>query len=221
MNLHDFSNVDVNRLAIKGFPEIVYGLHKSPHQILEIVEKLDAAGQPVLVTKISYEKWEIIKEKLPKGNYFESSQIWYSHLMPSMKKGKVLVISAGTSDYPVVEEAATVSKWMGCQTEVLQDIGVAGLGRLLGKLDKLREASVIIVVAGMEGALPSVVSGLVSVPVIAVPTSVGYGANLDGLTTLLAMMTSCSSGISVVNIDNGFGAAYQASLIIKLMNPEI
>lgn len=220
MELHQISTIDVDRVQVKGFPEIVYGLHKTSQHILNIVEELVATQQPVLVTKLSKEKWEAIKDRLPKGHYFEESQIWYSSTMPKMKKGTVLVLSAGTSDYPVVEEAALVAQWMGCETEVIQDVGVAGLGRLLSRVDTLRKASVIIVVAGMEGALPSVVSGLVSSPVIAVPTSVGYGANLEGLTTLLAMMTSCSSGISVVNIDNGFGAAYQAALILKLMNAD-
>lgn len=218
MDLKKYSHVDLNRADRKGFPEIVYGFHKTDSQILQIVQELASTEQPVLVTKFSREKWEKIKEKLPDGQYFEASQIWYSKEMPLMEHGKALVLSAGTSDYPIVEEVALVARWMGCRTQVLQDIGVAGLGRLLGKLEEIREASVIIVVAGMEGALPSVVSGLVAVPVIAVPTSVGYGANLEGLTTLLSMMTSCSSGISVVNIDNGFGAAYQAALIIKLMN---
>ncbi|HEM4128482.1 TPA: nickel pincer cofactor biosynthesis protein LarB [Streptococcus suis] len=220
MDLGKMSHVDLDRINIKGFPEIIYGLHKTPLQILEVALKLDAANQPVMITKLSFDKWKELEDKLPNGLYFESSQIWYSRPFPTMKNGKVLVLSAGTSDSQVVEEAAVVSQWMGCQIDILQDVGVAGLGRLLGQLETIREASVIIVVAGMEGALPSVVSGLVSVPVIAVPTSVGYGANLDGLTTLLAMTTSCSSGISVVNIDNGFGAAYQASLIIKLMNQD-
>ncbi|MGV3079421.1 nickel pincer cofactor biosynthesis protein LarB [Streptococcus sp. 32226D021BW] len=218
MDIMKMNHVDLERINIKGFPEIIYGLHKTPQQILDVALKLDAANQPVMITKLSFDKWKELEDKLPNGFYFESSQIWYSRPFPTMKNGKVLVLSAGTSDYKVVEEAAVVCQWMGCQTDTIQDVGVAGLGRLLGKLENLREASVIIVVAGMEGALPSVVSGLVSVPVIAVPTSVGYGANLDGLTTLLAMTTSCSSGISVVNIDNGFGAAYQASLILKLMN---
>ncbi|MCK4029099.1 nickel pincer cofactor biosynthesis protein LarB [Streptococcus iners] len=220
MDLGKMSHVDLDRINIKGFPEIIYGLHKTPLQILEVALKLDAANQPVMITKLSFDKWKELEDKPPNGSYFESSQIWYNRPFPTMKNGKILVLSAGTSDSQVVEEAAVVSQWMGCQTDVLQDVGVAGLGRLLGQLETIREASVIIVVAGMEGALPSVVSGLVSVPVIAVPTSVGYGANLDGLTTLLAMTTSCSSGISVVNIDNGFGAAYQASLIIKLMNQD-
>ncbi|MDO4432176.1 MAG: nickel pincer cofactor biosynthesis protein LarB [Aerococcaceae bacterium] len=216
-----FSKVDLDRQTIKGFPEIVYGLHKSAEQILKISQTLYEHNGNVLITRFSKEKWEQIKTALPAGDYDPIGQTFVAGSNPFFKKGKVLVLSAGTSDDFVVYEAVNTLKWMGCHVEMIQDVGVAGLGRLLSYIDRLREASVLIVVAGMEGALPSVVSGLVDVPVIAVPTSVGYGTNLEGLTTVLAMLTSCSSGISVVNIDNGFGAAYQAALTIKLINKEV
>lgn len=213
-----FSKVDLNREKLKGFPEIVYGLHKQPNQILQITKTLYEHHGKVLVTRFSKEKWLAIKDQLPKGEYDEVGQTYIIGNNQAFEKGKVLILSAGTSDDFVVYEAANTLTWMGCAIEIIQDVGVAGIGRLLSYIDQLRQASVIIVVAGMEGALPSVVSGLVDLPVIAVPTSVGYGANLEGITTVLAMLTSCSSGVSVVNIDNGFGAAYQAALIIKLLN---
>ncbi|MDQ0222584.1 nickel pincer cofactor biosynthesis protein LarB [Streptococcus moroccensis] len=219
--IKEFSQVDLKRRELKGYPEIIYGAHKTASQILAISKQIDIVGQPVLITRLSKEKYLNIKNELPKGTYYEGGEIFYTRKQDQMGKGNVLILSAGTSDYKVVEEAAVTSEWLGCKTEIIQDVGVAGIHRLLSKIDKIRQASVIIVVAGMEGALPSVVSGLVEVPLIAVPTSVGYGANLEGITTLLAMTTSCSSGVSIVNIDNGFGAAYQAALIIKLINKEV
>ena len=220
-SLQAFSNVDLDRGQLKGYPEIIYGAHKTAEQILAISREIASAGQPLLVTRLSQEKYEQIADNLPNGHYHAGGEIFYTTNHPLMAKGSLVILSAGTSDFKVVEEAAITAQWLGCQTKVIQDVGVAGIHRLLSRVEEIRQASVVIVVAGMEGALPSVVSGLVEVPLIAVPTSVGYGANLEGLTTLLAMITSCSSGISVVNIDNGFGAAYQAALIIKLLNKEM
>lgn len=214
-----FGKVDLNRQNIKGFPEIIYGEYKTPHQILKIAKSLIAHQQNVLISRLNREKWEILKTALPEGGtYDEEGEIYTLGQCPHQEKGSVVILSGGTADYFVTAEAKQTAEWMGLNTTTIQDVGVAGLGRLLSKLEVIRKASVVVVIAGMEGALPSVVSGLVDTPVIAVPTSVGYGANLQGITTLLAMLTSCSSGISVVNVNNGFGAAYQAALIIKLMN---
>lgn len=214
----DFGKVDLNRESVKGFPEIIYGEYKAAGQILEIARSLINKHDRVLITKLSKQKWEMLKDRLPKGKYVEEAQIYAYGKCPAMNRGSAVILSAGTADYFVTQEAQVTAEWMGIHSSCIQDIGVAGLGRLLSYVDEIRQASVVVVVAGMEGALPSVVSGLVETPVIAVPTSVGYGANLQGITTMLAMLTSCSSGISVVNIDNGFGAAYQAALIIKLLN---
>lgn len=213
-----FGKVDFNREKMKGFPEIIYGEYKSTEQIIAISEELMDAHGRVLITKLSNDKWLNIKTRLPKGNYDEDAQLFYYGKCRPIKKGSALILSAGTADYSITQEAFLTAKWMGISITDIQDIGVAGLERLLSYIDEIRRADVLIVIAGMEGALPSVVSGLVERPVIAVPTSIGYGANLQGVTTMLAMLTSCSSGISVVNIDNGFGAAYQAALIIRLMN---
>lgn len=213
-----FSKVDLNREKLKGFPEVVYGLHKTSQQIAAIAKSINDHAGRVLITRLDLTKYEEIKTQLPQGTYDPTGQTYVVGQNPSLSLGKVCVLSAGTSDDAVVYEAVNTLKWMGCQVDLIQDIGVAGLGRLLAHVDRIRQADVLIVAAGMEGALPSVVSGLVDAPVIAVPTSVGYGANMQGITTLLAMLTSCSSGVSVVNIDNGFGAAYQAALILKKLN---
>lgn len=213
-----FSKVDTHREKLKGFPEIVYGEYKEAEHILAIAHKLIEAHQRVLITKLAKEKWAKIKEELPIGIYDESAEVYSYGQCEKMNSGKVMILSAGTADYFVTQEALLTAEWMGTNVSSLQDIGVAGLGRLLSYADEIRSADVLIVIAGMEGALPSVISGLVETPIIAVPTSVGYGANLAGVTTMLAMLTSCSSGISVVNIDNGFGAAYQAALIMRLLN---
>ncbi|MDO4774699.1 MAG: nickel pincer cofactor biosynthesis protein LarB [Aerococcaceae bacterium] len=215
-----YSKVDIGREHLKGFPEIVYGKHKTAQQIIGICQKLYEHDKPILVTGVIKEQAERVREVLPFLLYHESAQLLCHSSCQKLEKGKVVVLCAGTADYPVAEEARLTAEWMGCQVDAIYDIGVAGLGRLLSYVDEIRQASVVIAVAGMEGALPSVVSGLIETPLIAVPTSVGYGANLQGVTTLLAMLTSCSSGISVVNIDNGFGAAYQAALIIRLLNQE-
>lgn len=215
-----FGKVDMMREKLKGFPEIIYGEYKTAEHILEIAKSLIEEHDRVLITKLAENKWFEIKNELPHGIYDKEAEIYSYGQCNQMKKGSLVVLSAGTADYFVTQEAYLTGRWMGANVSCIQDIGVAGLARLLSYVDEIRQASVVIVIAGMEGALPSVVSGLIDTPLIAVPTSVGYGANLNGITTMLAMLTSCSSGISVVNIDNGFGAAYQAALIIRLLNKE-
>lgn len=213
------SKVDINREKIKGFPEIIYGEYKTAPQIVQIALKLIEHHNKVLITRVSLEKWLEMADYLPKGGqYNEMAQLYSYGRCQKLPIGEVALMCAGTADLFVAEEARLTSEWMGCQVITIYDVGVAGLGRLLSFTETMRKASLLIVIAGMEGALPSVVSGLVETPVIAVPTSIGYGANLNGVTAMLAMLTSCSSGISVVNIDNGFGAAYQGALIIKLLN---
>lgn len=213
------SKVDLNREKLKGFPEVIYGEHKTAEQIVKIALKLIDFHQKVLITRMAKNKWDEIKEHLPQeGTYYEAAQIYTFGKCRPLEKGNIALLCAGTADLYAAEEARVTAEWMGCQVTPIYDVGVAGLGRLLSYTEEMRKASVLVVVAGMEGALPSVVSGLVETPVIAVPTSVGYGANLNGVTAMLAMLTSCSSGISVVNIDNGFGAAYQGALILKLLN---
>lgn len=213
----EFSKVDISREKIKGFPEIIYGEYKTSEQITAIMKELVKHGQNILVTRVKEEKAMFIQTIFPECVYHALAQTVTLTLEKNRKlmSGTVTILSAGTADLSVVEEARVTAEWMGCQVNVIQDVGVAGLSRLLSYVEEIREADIIISVAGMEGALPSVVSGLVDIPVIAVPTSIGYGANLEGVTTLLAMLSSCSSGISVVNVDNGFGAAYQAALFIR------
>lgn len=210
------SKVDISRSKLKGFPEIIYGEYKTAEQIKDILEVLINIDGKVLATRVSEDKWNVIKEYIPDLTYHKEAQMITFEENPCVSvPGEITIISAGTSDFSVSEEARITAEWMGCQVESIYDIGVAGIGRLLSHVEKIREANVVIVVAGMEGALPSVVSGLINAPLIAVPTSVGYGANQKGMTAMHAMLTSCSSGISVVNIDNGFGAAYQAVLILN------
>ncbi|WP_261133477.1 nickel pincer cofactor biosynthesis protein LarB [Bacillus sp. Marseille-Q3570] len=211
-----FSKVDIDREKRTGFPEVIYGEGKTEDQISKIMERLIAHHGKVMVTRLSAEKAEGLYTRFPKAEYDEVSRILRYGVSNRQYRGEVMVLCAGTSDLPVAEEAAVTAEWMGCKVKRLYDVGVAGIDRLLAYRDAITKASVLIVVAGMEGALPSVVGGFVRRPVIAVPTSVGYGAHLEGLTPLLGMLTSCASGMSVVNIDNGFGAAYQASLILQL-----
>lgn len=211
----EFATVDTHRSLRQGFPEVVFGQGKTGAQIKAIAKSLLSRGENVLVTRLDEKKGRALKKAFPKGDFKPVPRTFFikSHPIKEIGRGTVLVICAGTSDVPVAEEAAVTAEYMGNRVERLYDIGVAGIHRLLHKKEALWSANVLIVAAGMEGALPSVVAGLVSRPVIAVPTSVGYGANLGGLTTLMAMLNSCAAGISVVNIDNGFGAAYTASLI--------
>ena len=210
----EFAKVDHHREVAKGSPEIIYGLGKTPEQIARIAREILKKGSNLLATRIEPQVWAKIKAKLPRASYNPAARtVALVQAEPPAGRGTIVVMTAGTSDIPVAEEAAVTSEVLGNRTERIYDVGVAGLHRLFGQFDKIRRARVIITVAGMEGALPSVVAGLVKVPVIAVPTSIGYGASFGGLAALLAMLNSCPGGVAVVNIDNGFGAAFLASLI--------
>jgi NCAIR mutase (PurE)-related protein len=212
------ARVDTHRALRQGIPEVVYGAEKSPEQIVEIARALREAGQDVLVTRVEADVASQVLGQLAGAEYDALARlVWIGPQEVALRgKGTVLVVSAGTADLPVAAEAQQVARRFGNKVEFLQDVGVAGLHRLLAATELLRSARVLIVVAGMEGALPSVVGGLVDKPVIAVPTSVGYGASLGGVTALLGMLTSCASNVTVVNIDNGFGAAHVATLINRL-----
>jgi pyridinium-3,5-biscarboxylic acid mononucleotide synthase len=209
-----FANIDHHRSLRQGFPEVIFGPGKTVEQVAGIVESMHRHDHNILVTRTTMDHYHRIKTIAPEAEYHEIARAVSIHKDKTMHgKGTVMVISAGTSDMPVAEEAVVTLRVMGNQTESLYDVGVAGLHRLLDRRELLNRARVLIVAAGMEGALPSVVGGLVSVPVIAVPTSVGYGASFNGVAALLGMLNSCASNVTVVNIDNGFGAAVVASLI--------
>jgi NCAIR mutase (PurE)-related protein len=212
-----FARVDHHRSIRGSIPEAIFCERKSPEQIITIVHSLHGSGTPVLATRLSNETYSNIKEKLPdKAVYNKVSRTLVIKNKTYSQKGNIALLSAGTSDIPVAEEAAITAETFGNKVERIYDVGVAGVHRLFDQLDKIKESKVIIVIAGMDGALPSVVGGLVSQPVIAVPTSVGYGASFNGLAPLLSMLNSCSPGIAVVNIDNGFGAACMAHKINAL-----
>ncbi|MCA1560428.1 MAG: nickel pincer cofactor biosynthesis protein LarB [Acidobacteria bacterium] len=212
-----FARVDLHRAVRQGFPEVIFAPGKSPTQVAAIASRIVSAGQSLLVTRATAETFAAVAEVLPAAVFHDVARIVTLKVGdPPPGRGPVVVSAAGTADLPVAEEAAVSAEMMGNTVERLFDVGVAGLHRLLSEHDRLIRARVVIVVAGMEGALPSVVGGLVDVPVIAVPTSVGYGASFGGLTALLAMLNSCASGVAVVNIDNGFGAAAMASAINHL-----
>jgi len=212
-----FAKVDHHRHLRQGFPEVVYCAGKTTEQIVAIVRSLAASTEGnLLATRAGYEAYQAVAAVLPEAEYFSLPRLIVLRRGPQVQRGCILVVSAGTSDLPVAEEAAITAEVMGNKVQRLYDTGVAGIHRLLSQQDKLAAARVIIVVAGMEGALASVVGGLVDKPVIAVPTSVGYGASFGGLAALLAMLNSCASGVGVVNIDNGFGAGYLASSINRL-----
>jgi NCAIR mutase (PurE)-related protein len=212
-----FARVDHHRRVRQGFPEVVFGPGKSPEQIADIAERIVAAGHALLVTRTTAEAHDAVSRRVPDATFHRLART-IARPCPGTTPGKgtVLVAAAGTADLPVAEEAAISAEIMGNPVDRLFDVGVAGLHRLLSEGHRLTAARVIIVVAGMEGALPSVVGGLVDVPVVAVPTSVGYGASFGGLTALLGMLNSCATGVAVVNIDNGFGAAAIASAINHL-----
>ncbi len=212
----DFAKVDLQRRERCGMPEVIFGQGKTPAQIVKISRVLNESGEPVLATRLSPQAGKALQKAFPKGKYHLEARIFTFGKLPRMKT-KVVVCAAGTSDLPVAEEAAITADFFGNDVERIYDVGVAGLHRLLGRVEQIRQADVILAVAGMEGALPSVIGGLVDKPVIAVPTSIGYGANMQGLTALCGMLTSCSSGITVVNIDNGFGAAYAATQITRML----
>jgi pyridinium-3,5-biscarboxylic acid mononucleotide synthase len=212
-----FANLDHHRALRTGFPEVIFGQGKTPEQVAEIFKRLMGHNQQVLATRVSQEMYLQIRERLPDATYHPGAHVLY--LDRNSKKEKqagILVLSAGTSDIPTAEEAAITAELMGNKVERVFDVGVSGLHRLLDRLPILQKANVIVVVAGMEGALPSVVGGLVEVPIIAVPTSIGYGASFQGLAALLGMLNSCASGVAVVNIDNGFGAGCLAAKINRL-----
>jgi hypothetical protein len=209
-----FAKVDNHRSLRRGFPEVIFGEGKTPEQILKIAKRIIDHDGLLLITRTDEKIFRKLKKIYPEIKFEKRSGIIsYRKDAPARKKGLVLVITAGTADMPVAEEAKATLELMGNRAEMLYDVGVAGLHRVLDKKALLEKAAVIIVIAGMEGALASVVSGLVSKPVIAVPTSVGYGASFKGIAPLLTMMNCCSPGVAVVNIDNGFGAAYFASMI--------
>jgi NCAIR mutase (PurE)-related protein len=214
----DFAKPDVHRALRTGHPEVIYGAGKAPEQIVAIAECLAMHGQNVLVTRLDPPAAAQVVTLAPEFRYHPEARIAVREVAPVVVSGKgvVLVISAGTSDQPVAEEAAWTAQLAGNTVERLYDVGVAGIHRLLGNRARLAAARVLIVVAGMEGALPSVVGGLVGKPVVAVPTSVGYGASFGGLAALLGMLNSCAAGVTVVNIDNGFGAGIAASLMNHL-----
>ena len=213
-----YAHIDHHRSIRNGYPEVIYCKGKSDEHILGIIDKMNRKNTNILGTRCRKETFEKIINIYPNAEYEEDSQILKikNEKIKLQGKGKILIITGGTSDIPVADEAYYTAEFFGNEVERLYDVGVAGIHRLLSYRDIIDESRVIVVVAGMEGALPSVVGGLVDAPVIVVPTSVGYGANFDGLAPLLAMLNSCASGISVVNIDNGFGAGYLASIINKL-----
>lgn len=215
-----FAKVDHHRKRRQGFPEVIFGEGKEISHIIDISLAIKAKKENILVTRVSNSKAEKLVEQLPDFRYDQTSRTLFmeNRLEQNQYKGYIAVVCAGTSDLPVAEEAAKTAEAYGVEVRRFYDVGVAGIHRLLAHIDEIREATVSVVVAGMEGALPSVVGGLVSHPIIAVPTSVGYGANFQGVSALLTMLNSCSSGISVVNIDNGFGGAYNAVMIHRIAN---
>lgn len=211
-----FAKVDHHRALRRGFPEAVFGAGKTPEQVAAIVERIATRGQRVLVTRTNPEAYERVLAVRPDAVFHASARCVTVDAGPAPAlPGQIAIVAAGTSDMPVADEAAVVAEFHGAAVERIYDVGVAGLHRLLDRAETIRKADVVVVAAGMEGALPSVIAGLVDSPVIAVPTSVGYGASFHGLAALLAMLNSCASGVGVVNIDNGFGAAHLACLILR------
>jgi len=204
----DFAKIDHHRSLRNGFSEVVYGKGKTAGQLVAIIQSLYKAKSDILVTKLDHNAYENIQQELPPGCIYDniSLTLVLSKKRNGNKVGRIIIVSAGTADMPIAEEARITSEFLGSKTEKIFDVGVAGIHRLLDKINVLREARVIIVIAGMDGALASVVGGLVSSPIIAVPTSIGYGASFNGVSALLAMLNSCASGVATVNIDNGFGA---------------
>ena len=210
-----FAKPDHQRVRRLGFPEVVFAVGKQPRQLAEICRAHLEAHPRLLVTRLEEPAWELLAAELPGGHYNPTARTLSFGLDGVKPQGLVLVVCAGTSDLPVAEEALETARLMDCRVELVADVGVAGIHRLLDHMERIEAARVLVVVAGMEGALPSVVGGLTAAPLIAVPTSVGYGASFGGVAALLAMLNSCAPGVSVVNIDNGFGAGYSAALINK------
>ncbi|MFC1867437.1 nickel pincer cofactor biosynthesis protein LarB [Thermodesulfobacteriota bacterium] len=210
-----FACIDHHRGLRRGLAEVIFGEGKEADDIIAIMDRMIKQDESILITRISPDKAQKVRKKYPKSIYHRKSRVLNLNTKPRKASGKgtILIISAGTSDIPVAEEAAITARFMGNDVETIYDIGISGLHRVLAHKESLAKATVIVVVAGMEGALPSVVGGLVDRPVIAVPTSVGYGASFGGIAALLGMLNSCAAGVTVVNIDNGFGAGYAASVI--------
>ncbi len=214
-----FANIDNHRNLRSGYPETIFCQGKTSIQIAEIMFKLSQDNDNVMGTRATLENYEAVKKLVPDAVYYENAKMIVLKRSPELvNQYPIAVITAGTADIPVAEEAAITAETLGNSVDRIYDVGVAGIHRLFAKLDRIRAANVVIVVAGMEGALASVVGGLVDKPVIAVPTSIGYGANLGGISALLSMLNSCANGVGIVNIDNGFGAGYMASSINKLSN---
>lgn len=213
----DYAKIDNHRQIRTGYPEIIFGQNKTPEQIVGIVKYMNTRDSNILVTRTGFEAFAQVKAIVPDAEYHKMARAITIRKRTNPKpETHIAVVSAGTSDMPVCEEAAITAEIFDNEVKRYYDVGVAGIHRFYDKVNEIRKARVVIVVAGMEGALPSIVGGQVDKPVIAVPTSVGYGANFGGLSALLGMLTSCASGVSVVNIDNGFGAGYLASMINKL-----
>lgn len=213
----DFAKIDNHRELRVGYPEVIYGAGKTTEQVVKIVEFMLSKDSNILATRVTKEMYEEVKKICPEANYNELGRtITIRKKEDQVTESYIAIVAAGTSDLPVVEEAAETARILGNKVVKVTDVGVAGIHRLFDNLEVIKGARVVIVVAGMEGALASVIGGLIDKPLIAVPTSVGYGANFGGLSALLCMLNSCASGISVVNIDNGFGAAYTASMINKI-----
>ena len=208
-----FAKVDHHRSVRQGFPEVVLGLGKTPDQVASISKQIAGKGHPLLVTRASEEAWEAVRAAVPGAEFHAVARCITLKGDCPKGKGTIVLCSAGTSDIPVAEEAAVTAEILGNTVDRLYDVGVAGIHRVLAQRERLESARVVIVVAGMEGALPSVVAGMVGVPVIGVPTSIGYGASFGGIAALLGMLNSCANGVSVVNIDNGYGAGCIASMI--------
>ena len=213
-----FAQVDQHRALRQGFPEVIFGAGKTPVQVVKIAAEILKENDRVLITRIETTHAKALKKKFKKAVHHEAARcVVIEKKKTKPRAGTIAILSAGTSDLPVAEEAAVTAEAMGNRVQRIHDVGVAGLHRLLARTEDFREANILIVVAGMEGALPSVVAGLVDKPVIAVPTSIGYGASFEGVAALLGMLNSCGSGVTVVNIDNGFGAGYSASQINALV----
>jgi hypothetical protein len=214
-----FAKLDIHREERTGFPEVVYGEGKTPDQLVSIIGSLRERNTRVLATRVAESKAKVVLDQFPDLRYNRTANtlFWKSQTEPDqLYDGYIAVVCAGTSDLPVAEEAAMTARAFGCRVECIEDVGVAGLHRLLNRLSIIRGASAVVAVAGMEGALTSVLAGLIANPIVAVPTSVGYGANFQGVAPLLSMLNSCAPGVSVVNIDNGFGAGYYAVQLHRL-----
>lgn len=216
-----FAKIDHHRSLRLGLPEVIYAAGKTPEQVAEIFVRMAAAGGDVIATRAGVAAWDAVKQMVPEAEYYtEARIIGLRQTGAPPGAGPIAVLCAGTSDIPVAEEAAVTAEYLGVKVERVYDVGVAGLHRLLAQSETLKASRAVIVCAGMEGALPSVVGGLVAAPVIAVPTSVGYGSAFGGLTALLGMLNSCAPNVAVVNIDNGFGAAYVAAMMLRSMTRE-